>query len=329
MTNARRQIDRTRHAGRLNLFFGLAWCCLLFSPSLSFSQNNVPPKPELPAEVFVAGSGNTSFNLHFIEILKNNLGPNVAITPYSDSMSATRPETLVITLGARALSRVQQQTPKPPTLALMVSEQQFSGYRDRPGANISAIYNDPPLLQQALLGTLILPQATRIALLVRPGEEADFDPLIANLSQLNLDAKVFTVDGNDTLISTLSRALSYGDFLLALPDEVIYNPRTIKHILLTAYRRNRIVIGPNRAFVGAGALASTYAPITTVVDDVATYLQAFRASGELLPASHPSNFAVDVNTQVARSLNIPVRDVAILERLLKEQLNALPTGVYP
>ncbi|WP_166263634.1 ABC transporter substrate-binding protein [Marinobacter caseinilyticus] len=329
MTNTHRQTDRLRRAGKLTGLMGLALVLLLFFPGESFSQNGVFPNPKHPDQVFVAGSGNTAFNLHFVELLKAKLGPEVDITPYSDSASIAQPETLVISLGARALSRVHQQSPKPPTLALMVSEKQFSGYRDRSGARISAIYNDPPLLQQALLGTLILPQATRIALLVRPGEEKDFEPLIANLRKLNLDGRVFTVDGNDTLIATLSRALSYGDFLLALPDEVIFNPRTIKHILLTAYRRNRIVIGPNRAFVGAGALASTYTPITTVVDGVARHLNAYSASGQLLPADHPSDFAVDVNTQVARSLNIPVRDVATLERLLKEQLNALPTGVTP
>ena len=304
-------------------------CALLLgSPPLAAQApgNNISTSlPETP--ILVAGSANTAFNAHFMNLLAREVGDSTDIAPYTEDRSLARPEALVITLGSRALSQVQQQRPRPPTLALMISEDQFSGYRDRPGADSSAVYNDLPLLQQALLGHLILPQANRIALLARPGTEAGYDSLIEALAQFSLELRVFPVDSNDTLIPTLSRALTYGDFLLAAPDEMIFNPRTIKHILLTTYRRNRIVIGPNRAFVGAGALASTYVPLHVVVTNVLEQIKAYRTTGSLLPPAYPGDFAVEVNAQVARSLNIPVPAPDILEARLKERLNELSKGV--
>lgn len=304
-------------------------CSLLISPQPVVAQDsgNDSNTGLVETPILVAGSANTAFNAHFISLLSREIGDGADIRTYTEDRSLARPDALVITLGSSALSQIQQQRPSPPTLALMISEAQFSGYRDRPGAVRSAIYNDLPLLQQALLGHLILPQATRIAALARPGMEATYDSLIESLARFSLELRVFPVDSNDALIPTLSRALSYGDFLLAAPDEMIFNPRTIKHILLTAYRRNRIVIGPDRAFVRAGALASTYIPLPIVAADVGEQIAVYRATGSLLPPAYPQDFAVAVNDQVARSLNIPVPAPGILEARLKERLSELSQGV--
>ncbi|MEX0604423.1 MAG: ABC transporter substrate-binding protein [Marinobacter sp.] len=304
-------------------------CVLLFSPLPALSQNaSNSAYSGLPkTSILVAGSGNTAFNAHFMNLLNRGLGDSADISTYTEDRILATPNALVITLGSNALSQVQQQRPRPAILALMISEALFAGYLHRTGAPSSAIYNHLPLLQQALLGHLILPQASRIALLARPGTEASYDSLIESLSHFDLEVRVFTVESNDVLIATLSRALTYGDFLLATPDEMIFNPRTIKHILLTTYRRNRIIIGPNRAFVGAGALASTFVPLHGVVAKVHEQLEAYSATGKLLPPAYPRNFAVEVNAQVARSLNIPVPAPDILEARLKEQLSELAKGL--
>lgn len=283
-------------------------------------SNHATPIPSYQTSLLIAGSGNVPFNTRFTALLKERLGPAVEVLPYTAELSQARPETLVIALGPQAMSRVQRQQPRPPTLALMVTEDQFAGYSSRQGAPLSAVYHNPPLLHQALLGQMILPQSTRVALLVQPGEEAAFDGLIEQLAGFGLQARIFIVEGDDSLIATLSRALGYGDFLLAQPDSVIYNPRTIKHILLTAYRRNRIVIGPNRAFVNAGALASIYTPISTVIDEAVAALQAYQATGKLPAPDYPDLIAVEVNQQVARSLNIPLPDTAYLTERLNQQL---------
>lgn len=314
-----RQLGRASGVRALPVFWILFWCTLAGTV-----QGQEPPAanaiPSYSTSLLIAGSGNAAFNDRFTTLLREQLGPEAEVLAYSAERSNARPDTLVIALGPQALSRVQQQRPRPPTLALMVTESQFAGYRDRPGPALSAVYHDPPLLHQALLGQLILPRGSRVAMLVQPGQENDFDTLIKALATRGLQARLFIVEGDNTLIATLSRALSYGDFLLAQPDEVIYNPRTIKHILLTAYRRNRVVIGPNRAFVGAGALASTYTPMNAVIEKAVQALQAYQATGELPAPAHPEVMAVDINRQVARSLNIPLPETEALTERLREKI---------
>ena len=285
--------------------------------------------PKYGTSLYIAGSANAAFNLRFEALLKEKLGPAVRIDTYSRELSTTHPDTLVVTLGSHALNRVQQQQPRPPTLALMVDEAQFAPYHGREGAPVSAIYYNPPLVQQALLGHLILPQATHIAVLARPNELDIYNSYQRELQRFGLELKVFVMDDESALISTLSRALTYGDFLLGVPDPAIFNPRTIKHILLTAYRRNRIVIGPNRAFVNAGSLASVYAPIPVIIADTLRYFEQYRSTGQLPDADFPTDFAVEVNRQVARSLNIPLEEPEALEQSLRDILKALPGKESP
>lgn len=272
--------------------------------------------------VLVAGSDNAAFNIRFTELLRDQLGGDVKVIPFSEAASQAQPQALVVTLGNRALSRVQQQSPRPPTLALMVDEDQFSNYSEREGPPLSAIYHDPPLVRQALLGHLILPHGNQVAMLVRPGQETHYDQLINDLAIFGLKAKLFTVESEETLIASLARALTYGDYLLAISDSAIYNPRTIKHILLTAYRRNRIVIGPGRAFVRAGVLATTYTPLDDIAATAGEHIQSYLDSGRMPPAVHPDDFGVEINQQVARSLNIPIASAAELETQLKLMLSA-------
>lgn len=310
MSNSNNQIPGWFSAvtGRLVTLF----CLLLLASVLGLSPAARAQAPEPSAQFFrtvlIAGSDNTAFNLRFMDLLQNQLGSRVKVRTYTEAFSLSHPDLLVVALGSNALSQVQQQSPRPATLALMVDENQVAAYLGRERTTLSAIYHNPPLIRQALLGKLILPQGNQVALLVQAGEEARYDPLLEELARFELEARVFPVQGEDALIATLARALSFGDFLLAVPDSAIYNARTIKHILLTAYRRNRIVIGPGRAFVRAGVLASSYTSLETVTAIAAERVRQFLDDGSLAPPGHPERFEIDVNRQVARSLNIPVPD---------------------
>lgn len=271
--------------------------------------------------VYLEGTSNQAFNEHFIRLLKAELGEGVTIQPFQPNRARSTPGIPVITLGPDAFSVVRQESNQSPILALLVDQSFIGDYTNRSDLNISAIFYDAPLLRQALVGRVILPHATRVAVLAQPDQASRYDKLFEDLKQYDLEGRVFVVGGKDNLISTLVRALNYGDFLLAAPDDRIYNPRTIKHILLTAYRRNRLVIGPSQGYVKAGALASTYTPLASIAENAASYLRQFDEQGSFPPASYPDSFAVEINRQVARSLNIPVPAAGELEEQLLELLN--------
>ena len=279
-----------------------ALCILLFAVCATVANAQ-----EAPAKVvYFVGSGNAPLDQHLIALLKRQLGPATSLTEVSDDQLATLENSPVITVGPAAFSRARQANRSAAILAMLVDRSFISAFAERSPGQISAVLYDVPLIRQALTGKAILPQANKIALLATADSVELYEPLFDELPAYGMSAKIFLVDSNDELIPTLVRALGYGDFLLAAPDSAIYNPRTIKHILLTAYRRNQIVIGPTQAYVKAGSLASSYAPFPEMVEMAGNFLSTFFETGAYPEPSYPEEFRVEVNAQVARSLNIPL-----------------------
>jgi ABC-type uncharacterized transport system substrate-binding protein len=256
--------------------------------------------------VYFAGSGNAPLDQHLIRLLRGELAPTTSLIEITDDQLATLDAGPIISVGPAAFSRVRQANRSAPILAMLVDKSFISGFAERSPGRITGVHYNVPLIRQALTGKAILPQANRIALLATADSVELYEPLIDELPAYGMSARIFLVENNDKLIPTLVRALGYGDFLLAAPDSAIYNPRTIKHILLTAYRRNQIVIGPTQAYVKAGSLASSYAPFPEMVEMADDFLATFFETGQFPAPAYPENFRVEVNAQVARSLNIPL-----------------------
>lgn len=258
--------------------------------------------------IYLAGSENSSLNRRMLSLLENAFGDTTVIRSFSRGQTSQDATTPVIALGAEAFTRVRQEDRNVPILALLVDQSFIEGYAERSGGSVSGILYNPPLLRQAIAGKVILPQATQLAMLARPETVEIYEQVTEQLPEYGLEGKIFVVSSDDRLIPTLVRALNYGDFILAAPDSGIYNPRTIKHILLTAYRRNRIVIGPSQAYVKAGSLASTYTPLNEIAELAARFVEEFRTNGRFPPPTYPDAFRIDMNEQVGRSLNIPLPD---------------------
>jgi ABC-type uncharacterized transport system substrate-binding protein len=258
--------------------------------------------------VYLATSGRPALDNQVNELLSEQLGPNAIIRPFEAGRTSQDPDTPVVTIGSEALSKVRQESRHVPVISLLAKPTLLDSWANRPDTNVTGIYRGAPLFYQALAGKIILPHSTHVAMLATPDSAVLYEELIDRLPDFGMQGRLFLVSDSDDLIRTLKRALQYGDFLLAAPDSDIYNPRTIKHILLTAYRRNRIVIGPDQAYVSAGSLAAVYAPLEGMVSKAAGYIRALEQGQSLPPADYADRFAVRVNRQVAQSLNILVPD---------------------
>ncbi|EDM49235.1 ABC transporter substrate-binding protein [Marinobacter algicola] len=298
----------------------LASAVLLLFFVLSVPYQSVFAQSSSGPQVYLAGSGNSALNRRMLSLLEETLGSDVNIRSFHSGQTALDNTTPVITLGPEAFTRVRQENRDVPILALLVDQSFISGYSERSEGSVSGILYNPPLIRQAITGQEILPHATRVAMLARPETVELYEPLVDKLPTYGLQARVFVVSSDDDLIPTLIHALNYGDFILAAPDSGIYNPRTIKHILLTAYRRNRIVIGPSQAYVKAGSLASTYTPLTEIAKLAANYIEQYRRDGQFPPPAYPDVFRIELNDQVARSLNIPLPDRQEIINSVRERL---------
>jgi len=270
---------------------------------------------------YIAGSGNAALDHQFRQALQDVLGERASVIPLPSRHSERRTGSPVVALGASALSGLQRPGEQFPVLATFVGRQYMQAYSAGHGGYISAIYHDVPLLRQALIGQAILPRASRVALIATPETVSLYEPLLQQLQDYGLEGRIFLITADYSLIPVLVQALEFGDFLLATPDRAIYNPRTIKHILLTAYRHNRIVIGPSRAYVKAGSLASGYFSFPVIVRMAARYLETYFDTGAFPLPACPDEYRVEMNLQVARTLRIPLPSHQKIQDLVGEAMD--------
>lgn len=176
--------------------------------------------------VYFSGSGNIALDQHVQTLLADQLKSDITLTPISSDQIPMVENTPVISIGPAAFSRVRQANRSIPILAMLVNKSFIDGFAARNPGQISGVLYDVPLLRQALTGKAILPHANNVAILATTASVELYEPLIDELPAHGMSARVFVVDNEDDLIPSLVRALRYGDFLLAAPDDAIYTCKT-------------------------------------------------------------------------------------------------------
>lgn len=209
-----------------------------------------------------------------------------------------------------------QESRGPPTLVLRISRQQA---RARLGEatpdHLSLLWSDPPMARQLRLIRTTLPQVRKVGVLF--DRHSEF--LLKDIRQaaIPLGLEVVTERWDDTSDSRpLQNLLGRSDVLLGLDDPDLYNPKTVKNLLLSSYSRQRALIGPSAAFVKAGSLASTYSD----QDDWLAILDELldRPTSTWPRTLYPARFKVLSNRQVTRSLGIEPIDAESVAAKLAE-----------
>ncbi len=237
---------------------------------------------------------------------------HVTFIPLNDlpAPSQLPASTRLILLDLPGLDWRLQDAQGPPTLVLRISRLQA---RQRLGsthpARISLLWSDPPLERQLRLIASILPQDRRIGVLYGIDSEFMLQELRQYAAPMGLEIVPQRWDNiNDS--RPLLNLFKNSDVLLGLDDPQLYNPKTVKNLLLSSYAQQLPLVGPNAGFVKAGSLASTYS-------DQADWLDVLDRLLNHSPASwprtlYPEHFKVVGNPQVARSLGIEqVDEVAV------------------
>ena len=180
----------------------------------------------------------------------------------------------------------------------------------------SAVFLDQPVERQVALLQAVLPATRHVGVLYAAPQ-----PELQNLRRLMLDKNIRLhdriVDESRSLNDALESILTESEVLFVLADAEVYNAGTIRNILLTAYRKQVPLIGISQAYVKAGALCAVYTTPEQVAAQAASMVQRYLESGKLPTAQFPSEFEVSVNMQVARSLDLHIKDAAKLRNEIR------------
>jgi ABC-type uncharacterized transport system substrate-binding protein len=220
-------------------------------------------------------------------------------------------QTLLVPIGVRAAKRVYQEAgDEAAVLSLLVPRATAQSLADgrSPG---SSVYIDQPPARSLAFVKLVLPRARRIGVLLSAETAPGLRSIAAGAARARLDLVPDLVANPQDVSQALQRILPKVDALLLVPDSVVVNDNTVRHILLASYRQRIPVIGFSRGLATAGAVASMVSDPVGIGREGAQLARQWNpATGSLPGARHASAFDLVFNRQVARSLGIEIPESA-------------------
>ncbi len=271
-------------------------------------------------KLLIVNSSDNPFFRRSIERIKKQLPENTNIvTLLSKEVDQYRKQlenaSLIITMGAQAMRAVRRINPSPPLLHAYLTRFQY--LTDSPAKGSHSLLLDQPL-ERYLRFDRLLTGARHIGLLVESSTEfppSRLESLTTNQG-LQVQQKVLE-PGHGNPVAAVRQLLQQNDNLLALPAPDIYNKRTLKGILLAAYRLRKPVISYSRAHVRAGALGALYATPEQIGDQIAELaLDWIRGEPPDRSYSLARHFAIEINHQVASALNIELPEMSALQQAI-------------
>lgn len=248
------------------------------------------------------------------------LAPNDQIRLISTSQLKDTPKADIdrwVTLGPKALSELLPaiNQSKTPILALFLPDSvrvQLSGQHQK---GFSTLDNSPAIKRQLALIRIIAPQARHVGVFYSSQFSVNQKQVDALADQFGLAlhwAKLKDpLDWDRQALDVLGDV----DLVLGVSDDALYNTTTIRSILMRLYRSGIALVGPDKGYVRAGAVASVYSGVPEILKASADWLSGKLKDSQLIANPY---FDVNVNEQVARSLNIVVDGEASLVKKIKE-----------
>lgn len=240
----------------------------------------------------------------FFSQLKTNVSSKYVLNTFAVG-EPVRDVDLVIAVGMKAATALASTTL--PVLNVFVPRAGFESLATAYGTKHTAIFMDQPMERQLELLASVLPGATEIGVLYA-APPAELGTLKRLLASRRMALHERSVDQTHPLASTLSSLLESSEVLFVLPDMTVYNSETIRNILLETYRRQVPMIGISQSYVRAGALCAVYSTPQQFAQQTIQAIEQFAASRKLPSNQYPVDFEVSVNTQVARSLGLSIKD---------------------
>lgn len=236
---------------------------------------------------------------------------------------------LIVTIGAEALETVLKANIKKPILAVLIRKHTFHNILNvyhrklnNPNEPITAIYLDQPLQRQMNLIKQVMPEVNNdhsaIGVLFGPASINSQEDLLSIAHKENIKLNTIYVSNFENPVAVMDAFLSEVKVLLALPDTRIYNPRAARGILLAAFHKHVPLVGYSQSYVKNGALVSVFSNTKQVAHQAAIAILDILKTNELPLPTYPNEFSIEINYQVAKSLNIPMESESSLKLTLME-----------
>ncbi len=295
------------------------WTCLCLMPTYVYAWSSVT----------ILTTNDTLAVNEFVKEMKLALeeqnGIKVNLSKSDSGLSINIPkDTLVVAVGTQALTYASNLSDSTAVIGVLVPKSSYESIladSKRNPSHFSAIYLDQPFTRQFSLIKAIFPDITSIGALLGPVSQFQSNDLQNAAKQFNISVSIRLVNKADELQNNLESLMIGKQILLAIPDPLIYTRETAQTILLTSYRHQTPVIGFSQSYTKSGAIASVFTSPKQFASEVSETIKRLPKDRFSLPPVKASNqFSIEINRQVARSLDIPIpSDAAIFQIMLKDE----------
>tara|TARA_R110002110_G_scaffold404606_1_gene623058 strand:+ start:64932 stop:65942 length:1011 start_codon:yes stop_codon:yes gene_type:complete len=241
---------------------------------------------------------------------------------------------LIVTIGAEALEAVLKTHTSQPILSILIRKHTYQNllniYHRKQNSQtcpITAIYLDQPLKRQINLIKKVVPEINHsnatIGVLFGPASINSQEELMTIALEEKIKLNTIYVNNFENPVAVMDAFLAEVKVLLALPDSRIYNPRTARGILLAAFHKHVPLIGYSQSYVKNGALVSVFSNTKQIAQQAAQSIITILDKESLPEPQYPQEFSIEINYQVAKSLNIDIESESTLKQDLV-QMELLP-----
>ncbi|OZA04671.1 MAG: hypothetical protein B7X95_09395 [Methylophilaceae bacterium 17-44-8] len=301
----------------------LARACVLVSacvlPNIAHAWGNVT----------ILTTNDTTAVTEFVKQLKLEINEQssikVNVSKNDSGLSINIPkDTLVIAVGTQALSYAGNLDESTPVIGVLVPKSSYESILKDSGRgadHFSAIYLDQPFNRQLSLVKAIFPNIFSIGVLLGPVSQFQSNDLQSAAKKLSIEVNIRLVNRADELQFNLEKLMLGKQLLLAIPDPLIYTRETAQTILLTTYRHQVPVIGFSQSYAKSGAIAAVFSSPKQYASEIANLIKQLPKDQVILPTARAANkFSIEINRQVARSLDIQITDDALIyQKILKDE----------
>jgi hypothetical protein len=234
------------------------------------------------------------------------------------------PDELIVTLGVRALKYALDAPGSAPLFALLVPSLTYEKLiADHPQASrrraASALFLDQPFSRQLQLIRLALPETKRIGVLVGPATAGQTDELKKAGRETGLDVRIHAIHDREQLFAGLNDLAREVDVLLLLPDPQVVSGETLRALFLQTYQLRLPIVAYAASLVQAGATLGLYATPAQLGREAGKWIRGMLGEKGANKATtlYPQLYTVEVNRNVARTLELPLPSVESINARLE------------
>ena len=216
---------------------------------------------------------------------------------------------LILSLGSLATKASVKNTDGIPIVAGLFLDSDFLKTK----SNVTGVAMEFPLELQLQWIARVLPGCKNVGAIYSTALAARIGQAEKAAKQAGMELRAEGIKTPSELPLAMDSLAKRAEVLWGMPDEMVFNPQTAKHILLYSFRNRIPVVGISDAWVKAGALFALswdYMDLGRQCGEMAAQILQ-GTSPQALPLSYPRKVSMVLNLKTALQLKIDIPEAVL------------------